>query len=82
MCIRDSPEAADTKVKAIVGDWDLLRWGVQKRVPVEKILYGDPDGLGDLKRANQIALRLEVVYGWAVMDLDGFATVNDAVANV
>jgi len=75
------PEAADTKIKAIVGDWDLLRWGVQKRIPVELIKYGDPDGLGDLKRANQIALRLEVVYGWAVMDLDGFATIKDAVAN-
>lgn len=76
------PEAADTKIKAIVGQWDLLRWGVQRTVPVEKILYGDPDGQGDLKRTNQIALRLEVVYGWAVMDLDGFATVKDAVANV
>jgi len=76
------PEAADTKIKAIVGQWDLLRWGVQKRVPVELIKFGDPDGQGDLKRTNQIALRLEVVYGWAVMDLDGFATVKDAVANV
>jgi hypothetical protein len=78
-----SPEvAAGTDIKAIVGQWDLLRWGVQRRVPVELIKFGDPDGLGDLKRNNQIALRLEVVYGWAVMDLDGFATVVDAVANV
>lgn len=78
-----SPEvAAGTNVKAIIGQWDLLRWGVQKTVPVELIKFGDPDGLGDLKRQNQIALRLEVVYGWAVMDLDGFATVTDAVANV
>jgi len=75
------PEAADTKVKAIIGQWDLLRWGVQKKIPVELIKYGDPDGLGDLKRTNQIALRLEVVYGWAVMDLDGYATVVDKVAN-
>jgi hypothetical protein len=76
------PEAADTKIKAIVGQWDLLRWGVQRTVPVELIRFGDPDGLGDLKRNNQIAMRLEIVYGWAVMDLDGFATVKDAVANV
>lgn len=77
------PEAsADSNIKAIVGQWDLLRWGVQRRVPVELIKFGDPDGQGDLKRKNQIALRLEVVYGWAVMDLDGFATVKDAVANV
>ena len=76
------PEAADTKVKAIIGQWDLLRWGVQKRIPVELIKFGDPDGQGDLKRTNQIALRLEVVYGWAVMDLDGYAVVVDKVANV
>lgn len=77
-----TPEASDTKVKAILGQWDLLRWGVQRRIPVEMIEFGDPDGQGDLKRQNQIALRLEVVYGWGVMDLDGFATVKDAVTNV
>jgi len=76
------PEATDTNVKAILGDWSLLRWGVQKRVPVELITMGDPDGQGDLKRKNQIALRMEVVYGWGVMDLDGFSTVVDKVANV
>lgn len=81
--VSGTPEAtANTNVKAIVGQWDLLRWGVQKEVPVEMIKYGDPDGQGDLKRNNQIALRTEVVYGWGVMDLDGFATVQDAVANV
>jgi len=81
--VSGTPEAsANTNVKAIVGDWSLLRWGVQKVVPVELIKYGDPDGQGDLKRKNQVALRLEVVYGWGVMDLDGFATVKDAVANV
>lgn len=77
------PEAAAaTGVLAIMGQWDLLRWGVQKVVPVELIQFGDPDGQGDLKRKNQIALRLEVVYGWGVMDLDGFSTVVDKVANV
>jgi len=77
-----TPEAATTNIKAIVGQWDLLRWGVQKTVPVELIRFGDPDGQGDLKRQNQIAMRLEMVWGWAVMDLDAFATVKDAVANV
>lgn len=77
------PEAsANTNIKAIVGQWDLFRWGVQVDVPVEVIRYGDPDGEGDLKRNNQIALRAEVVYGWGIMDLDGFSTVKDAVANV
>jgi len=74
--------AAGTGVKAIVGDWSTLRWGVQKVVPVELIEFGDPDGQGDLKRTNQIALRLEVVYGWGVMDLDAYGLVADKVANV
>ncbi len=77
------PEAAATTgVKAIIGQWDAFRWGVQKDIPVEVIKYGDPDGLGDLKRKNQIALRAEIVYGWAIMDLDAFALVVDKVANV
>ncbi len=77
------PEAAaNTNVKAIVGQWDLLAWGVQRNIPVSMIEFGDPDGQGDLKRNNQLALRMEVVYGWGIMDLDGFSTVKDAVANV
>lgn len=74
------PEAADTKVRAIVGDFRSgIRWGVQRDIPLELIKYGDPDGQGDLKRKNQIALRLEIVYGWYVFT-DRFAVVEDAVA--
>lgn len=74
-----TPEAADTKVRAVVGQWDTLRWGVQREVPIELIRYGDPDGQGDLKRSNQIALRMEIVYGWVVIDLDAFAVIEDLV---
>jgi len=76
-----TPEAANTNIKAIVGDWSLLRWGVQRRIPVELIRFGDPDGLGDLKRKNQIAIRSEVVYGIGIMSLDAFAKVLDDTAN-
>ena len=65
-------------VKAIVGDFTALRWGVQRRIPIEVIRFGDPDGNGDLKRANQVALRLEVVYGIAIMDTNAFAVIKDA----
>lgn len=86
-----APEAAVTggayasdnpNVKAIVGDFSQIRWGVQRNIGVEKILYGNPDGLGDLKAQNQIALRGEVVFGWAIMDTDAFAVVEDDTANV
>lgn len=77
--VSGTPEATDTKVRAVIGQWDTLRWGVQRRVPIEMIKFGDPDGQGDLKRNNQIALRMEIVYGWVVMDLDAFAVIEDAV---
>lgn len=71
------PEATDTKVRAIVGDFTGgIRWGIQKELPVELITYGDPDGQGDLKRKNQIALRLEIVYGWYAF-VDRFAVVAE-----
>jgi hypothetical protein len=77
--VSGTPEATDTKVRGIIGDFTTIRWGVQRRVPVELIRFGDPDGQGDLKRTNQIALRTEVVYGWAFMDLSAFAKIVDAV---
>jgi hypothetical protein len=78
--VSGTPEAVDTKVRAIAGDFQNgIRWGVQRELPVELIRFGDPDGQGDLKRNNQIALRLEIVYGWHVFT-DRFAVVEDAAA--
>jgi hypothetical protein len=77
--VSGTPEATDTKLRGLIGQWNLLRWGVQREIPLQTILYGDPDGQGDLKRTNQIANRAEVVYGWVCMDLAGFAALNDLV---
>lgn len=78
--VSGTPEAADTNVRAILGDFrNGIRWGVQRDLPVELIRYGDPDGQGDLKRNNQIAMRLELVYGWYVF-ADRFSVIEDAVA--
>ena len=68
-----------TNLKGLVGDFDTVRWGVQRRIGIEMIEFGDPDGQGDLKRNNQIAFRLEVLYGWGVADLDALAQIVDAV---
>lgn len=78
--VSGSPEAAaDTLVRGIVGDFQNgIRWGIQRELPVELIRFGDPDGGGDLKRHNQIALRLEIVYGWYV-DETKFATIKAPV---
>lgn len=72
------PEAADTNLRALVGDYTQVRWGFQRRFPVEVIEYGDPDGLGDLKNNNQIAYRVEGVIYVAIFDLDAFAAIDAA----
>ncbi|MFC7430988.1 MULTISPECIES: phage major capsid protein [unclassified Agrococcus] len=78
--VSGTPEAADTGVRAIVGDFvNGIRWGVQRELPIEIIRFGDPDGQGDLKRKNEIALRLEIVYGWYAF-VNRFAVVQNKVA--
>lgn len=64
-----------TGVLGFVGDFRTIGWGIQRRIGLEVIRYGDPDGQGDLKRNNQVAFRAEVVYGWGIADLDAIAKV-------
>lgn len=76
--VSGQPEAADTGTRAIVGDFQAgVRWGIQRQLPVELIEHGDPDGDGDLKRRNQIALRLEIQYAWYVF-IDRFSVIEEA----
>lgn len=70
--------AVASDIQAVVGQFDAFRWGVQRQIGAEVIRYGDPDGLGDLKRKNQVALRMEIVYGIGIMDLGCFALVKNA----
>lgn len=70
--------AVATTALGFVGDFSTIRWGVQKAIGLEVIKYGDPDGGGDLKRANQVAFRAEVVYGWGIGNLDAIAKIIDA----
>ena len=41
----------------------------------ETIEFGDPDGLGDLKRKNQIVLRAECFVGWGILDASSFTRI-------
>lgn len=66
-------QAAD---EAVVGDFaNAFKWGYSENVKFEIITTGDPDGLGDLKRKNQICLRLEMYIGWGILDPDSFARI-------
>lgn len=67
-----------TNVRAFLGDFSAIRWGIQRQIGLEMIEYGDPDGGGDLKRNNQVAFRAEVVYGWGIADTNAFAKIIDA----
>lgn len=58
----------DATDRAIVGDFTAIKFSIVKTVPVELIEYGDPDGLGDLKRQNEIALRGEAYFAVALLD--------------
>lgn len=70
--------ATATKVLAIMGDFDLIKWGMVRDMTAELIEYGDPDGAGDLKRYNQVAYRTEACFAYAVLDAAGFAVLKSA----
>lgn len=74
-------DAADNKVRAIVGDYaGGIRWGVQRSFPFRMLEFGDPDNAGrDLAGHNEILFRTEIVYGWYVF-ADRFAIIEDLVA--
>lgn len=62
--------------RAIVGDFaNAFRWGYAESVKFEIIEYGDPDGLGDLKRKNEIVLRAECYVGWGIIDPNSFTRI-------
>ena len=71
---------ADTNLLGIVGQFDAFRWGVQRSIGAHLIEYGDPDGLGDLQRQNQIAIRAEIVYGIGILDQKAFTKITKAAA--
>lgn len=64
--------SADTGVRGFGGDWDALKFGYVLDIPVKRIEYGDPFGNGDLQARNSVAFMAEVIFGWAVLDLNSF----------
>lgn len=68
--------AEDATDLAILGDFEAMRFSIVRNVPVELIKFGDPDGLGDLKRKNQVALRGEVFFAVATLDDDAFVVIT------
>lgn len=73
---RQELDSEDVVVKAVMGDFSAFKWGVARNVPLETIMYGDPDGNGDLKRNNEIAIRAEAIIGFAFMDTKAFSVIE------
>lgn len=71
----------DVRVKALMGDFNAFQWGVAREVPLETIEYGDPDGNGDLKRTNEIAIRAEAVLGFVIFDGSAFSLIESPVSS-
>lgn len=68
----------DTGVRSIMGDFNMIKWGMVRDMWSEVIEYGDPDGTGnDLKAYNQIAFRTEAVMSYAVLEPAAFAVLKE-----
>jgi len=67
-----------TNVLAFMGDFSMIKWGMVRDMYADIITMGDPDGLGDLKRTNEIAYRTEAVFSYAVLDPTAFAVLKAA----
>ena len=73
---RQELAAEDVRVQALMGDFRAFKWGIARYVPLEMIEYGNPDGLGDLKATNELAIRAESIFGFAIFDPKAFVLVE------
>lgn len=74
--VNSTVNKGNDQAMAYIGDFlNAFRWGYADQIPMEVIEYGNPDGLGDLKRSNEVVLRAEAWIGWAILDKDAFSRV-------
>lgn len=71
-------EITKPRVKGIMGDFRAFKWGVARYVGLKLIEAGDPDGAGDLNRTNEVAIRAESIFGYAIFDEKAFSLVEKA----
>lgn len=72
------PGYKDTGIRAIIGDWSALRYGVADRIDYKVIEYGDPLNRGyDLQHMDEVAIISEIDFGVAVLDKEAFVGITD-----
>ena len=72
-----SPEVgAINGTELILGDWSQLLLGFAGNADWKVIEYGNPDdGDYDLQNVNQVCIRMELKFGFRVLDPTAFAVV-------
>lgn len=77
-----TPEVAANGTELILGDWSQLYLGFAGTADWKVIEYGDPDGTGtDLQNVNQVCVRMELKFGFRVLDPEAFAVVSTGSAS-
>lgn len=77
-----TPEVAANGTELILGDWSQLYLGFAGAADWKTIAYGDPDGTGvDLQNVNQVCIRMELKFGFRVLDPEAFAVVSTGSAS-
>lgn len=72
-----TPEVGAKGTELILGDWSKLYLGFAGAADWKVIEYGNPDGgLADLQNVNQVCIRLELKFGFRVLDPEAFAVVS------
>ena len=72
-----TPEVAANGTEFILGDWSKLYLGFAGAVDWKVIEYGNPDGGSyDLQNVNQVCIRMELKFGFRVLDPTAFAAVS------
>jgi hypothetical protein len=74
-----TPEVAAKGTELILGDWSKLYLGFAGAADWKVIEYGNPDGgNADLQNVNQVCIRLELKFGFRVLDPTAFAVVGSS----
>lgn len=68
---------ADTGLRAIVGDFSALRYGVSSEISFRKEVTGDPLGKGDLVRRGMVAFIADFNFGFAIVSPESFVGIVD-----
>ena len=77
-----TPEVAANGTELILGDWSQLYLGFAGAADWKVIEYGNPDnGSADLQNVNQVCIRMELKFGFRVLDPEAFAVVSTGSAS-